>query len=109
MVTVLPKRGDIGQLPLQGSMLGRLGKSERVLTRAWLRELAQLTCLKETEARRSVMFPKVPEQPSATVPARFGVLSSLPQLPLHLRTWLGLGSALQSRTGLCAPCGPRAS
>ena len=109
MVTALPKRGDIGQLPLQGSMLGWLGKSEPVLTRAWLRELAQLTSLKETEARRSDMFPKVPEQQSATGPARFGVLSSLPQLPLHLRTWLGLGSALQSRAGLCAPCGPRAS
>ena len=48
MVTALPKRGDIGQLPLQGSMLGWLGKSEPVLTRAWLRELAQLTSLKET-------------------------------------------------------------
>lgn len=48
-----PKSGDIGCSEARAPSWGGWGKSELVLTRTCLRELAQLTSPGETEAWRS--------------------------------------------------------
>ena len=104
-VIVLPKRGDPGPLHSKAPCLGGWEKSELVLTRGWLGELAQLTSLKATEAPRSDAFPKVPEKRPAAGPACRAVLSSLLSC-LLISGPGGASSALQSRVWPCAPRAP---